>query len=299
MFFANEIGNALFAMDRRLPADRLARWVGSVRKAADFLIANGDVAWYANGNIALGNAETMELAWIATGDARYRTQYDAAITFALSPPADRWPGRGLVLTKAPTRADGADGRGYLTEESAGNVGYDPAYTMLQLDVATRLWLRTREQRELRLVNLLANQLLERVDGAWNLDVSGGTRTPAGTWPFTTPALIVMAGRGARPDLAARAQSQWKRIEQETRAAMVNGQHGAYRYIGTQLAVALEGLGTPLVPTALPLAGPRTAALARATVARQVSRRTRATRQHGRAKQRHRAARRTARASTRR
>jgi type IV secretory pathway TrbD component len=200
MFFANEVGNSLVAMRNRLTeADRL-RWIASMRSAADFLQERGELTWYANGNIALGNAEVMELAWLATSDPKYKTLYDSALSSALNPNQILFPGRGLIITKAGTRSDGSDGAGYLTEEGPGGVGFDPGYGVLQLGIATRMWLARGDPRMLRVLNLLTNQMLKIVDSTWML-AAGGTRTSPGTWAFTSGALAALVARAVAPTSA--------------------------------------------------------------------------------------------------
>jgi hypothetical protein len=238
MFFANEVGNSLVAMRNRLTdADRL-RWIASLRSAADFLVRRGELTWYANGNIALGNAEVMELTWLATSDPTYKTLYDTALSSALTPNQTLFPGRGLIITTAGTCSDGSDGSGYLTEQGAGGVGFDPGYGVLQLGVATRLWLRSGDPRVLRVLNLLTNQMLKIVDSTWMFP-AGGTRTSPGRWAFTSGALAALVGMGGRADLSAKFASQWTRIQQEDRAALAYGTHGFYRSLAIELAPSVE------------------------------------------------------------
>jgi hypothetical protein len=237
-FFANEVGNSLVAMRDRLgDADRL-RWIASIRSAADFLQRRGELTWYANGNIALANAEVMELTWLATADPKYETLYDTALSSALNPDQARFPGRGLIITKAGTRSDGSDGSGYLTEEGAGRVGFDSGYSVVQLGAATRLWLRSRDPRVLRVLNLLTNQMLKIVDSTWMFP-AGGTRTSPGRWAFTSGALAALVAKGGRSDLSTKYTSQWTRIQQEDRAALAWGTHGFYRSLAIELAPSVD------------------------------------------------------------
>lgn len=238
-FFANEIGSALVALRDRLSAADRTRWIASMRAAADYLQARGELTWYTNGNIVMANSEAMYFTYLATGDSRYKNYYDAAVDFALSPPQARWPGRGLIVTKAGTRGDGADGAGYLTEQGAGGLGYDAGYSTLTLAAATRLWLRSQDPRILRVMNLVTNQLLTSVDANWLLDVSGGTRTAPGKWPFTTGALAVLAAKGGRADLAPKLSGQWQRIQKEVAAGRTSGTHGFYRKLAIEFAPLVE------------------------------------------------------------
>jgi len=240
--YVRELGVAYLALQPRLDATRKAAWSASIARAADFLIATGENKWYTNGNIELGELELMYLAARITGQPRFATAYEAQWSFALSPDQVRWPGFGLRITRAPARADGADGAGYLGEASGpGAPGFDAEYTGVQLDIATRLWALTRDPRALRLMNLEVNQLLPRVNTTtWQLDTSNGTRhvEASRSVPFLTQALAVLAGSG-RPELASSAASQWTKTESTYR--------GTYRYTSVTF---YKGLGAQLSSTLL-------------------------------------------------
>ncbi|MCW2995063.1 MAG: hypothetical protein JWQ18_2558, partial [Conexibacter sp.] len=240
--YTRELGVAYLALEPRLDPARKAAWSAAIGRAADFLIATGETKWYTNGNIELGELELMYLAARITGQARFANAYAAQWSFALSPDQVRWPGFGLQITRVPTRPDGGDGAGYLSESSGpGAPGFDAEYVGVQLDVATRLWALTRDPRALRLMNLEVNQLLPRVNTTtWQLDTSNGTRhtEAARTVPFLTQALAVLAGSG-RPDLASAAASQWTKTESTYR--------GTYRYTSVTF---YKGLGSQLSSTLL-------------------------------------------------
>ena len=157
MMFASELGRSYLALGRALTQSTRANWRRAMRGAADYLIRNGNLAWYTNGNVVLGNAEVMALTYRVTGEARYHRAYLKAFTFAIAPPQARWAGHGLHLTRTPTRTDGADGAGYLTEAGSHGSppGFDPEYTALQLDIASRIYLLTRDTRSLRLADELS------------------------------------------------------------------------------------------------------------------------------------------------
>lgn len=215
MFFGVEEGNTYLELSSVLDRTRRARWQKSLTAAANYLIHNGNLTWYTNGNITLGNAELFYLVWRATGNRRFLSAYDQAWTFALHPPQSQSPGRGLVLVKAPKRPDGSDGAGYLTETGAGGTGFDPEYTELQLDVASRLYLLSGDPRAKWLANLLVNVLLPRMNRSnWTLDTSGGTRHgETGRWvPVITSAFAVLGLRGGRSDLMAYVLPQLSGIE---------------------------------------------------------------------------------------
>ena len=101
MFFGDEEANTYLELLPVLDPVRAARWRALIAAAASFLIRNGNVTWYTNGNINLGNTEFFYLAWRATGNVQFRTAYDQAWTFMLSPPQAEWPGRGLIVVKTP------------------------------------------------------------------------------------------------------------------------------------------------------------------------------------------------------
>lgn len=202
MFFGVEEGNAYLTLLPVLDPARRARWAASIAAAAAFLVHNGNLTWYTNGNINLGNTELFYLAWRATGSPYYQALYEQAWNFTLYPPQSQWPGRGLVLVRTPTRSDWSDGAGYLTETGAGGTGFDAEYTSLQLDEAARLYLLSGDPRALRLANVLVNMLLPRVEPDFWLNTSGGTRhtEPDRQVPLLSSAFAVLALDGGRADL---------------------------------------------------------------------------------------------------
>ena len=141
----------------------------------------------------------------------------------------------------PTRADGTDGAGYLGESSGGAPGFDPEYTVLQADVATRLFWVTEDPRALRLMNLFMNQLLPRIDTTtWNLDASKGSRHPEANRSvgFDSPVLAVLAWKGGRSDLAPLVGSQIATIVRNFRGALTYSNPGMYFDFGSELASLL-------------------------------------------------------------
>ncbi|MCW2983837.1 MAG: hypothetical protein JWR63_1407, partial [Conexibacter sp.] len=230
--YARELGVAYLALEPRLDAARKARWQTAIMRAADFLIATGETSWYTNGNIEVGEIELLYLAARITGLPRFAAAYESDWAFALAPPLPRWAGFGLQQSP--------DGSGYLTESGTGAPGFDAEYTGVQLDVLARLWVLSHDPRALRLMNLEVNKLLPRVDAAWQLDTSNGTRhlEAARKVPFLTQALSVLAG-DQRPDLKAPALAQWPSVEQTYR--------GTYRYTSVTF---YKGLGGQLATTLL-------------------------------------------------
>jgi hypothetical protein len=230
--YARELGVAYLALEPRLDAAHKASWQSAIARAADYLIGTGEVSWYTNGNIELGEIELLYLASRITGQPRFAAAYEADWAFTLAPPLPRWTGFGLQQSP--------DGTGYLAEAGTGAPGFDAEYTGVQLDVLTRLWVLSRDPRALRLMNLEVDKLLPRVDAAWQLDTSNGTRhvEAARKVPFLTQALSVLAG-DQRPDLASPALAQWPAVEQTYR--------GTYRYTSVTF---YKGLGGQLATTLL-------------------------------------------------
>ena len=239
-FFGVELGTTYLLVGDRVGAATRARWRASLERAADALIREGDTTWYANGNINILFAELLYDTWRATGRADLHRAFDNALEFTLHPPQRRWPGRGLIITRDPLLASGADGAGYLSEEGPGGVGFDPEYTGMQLDAASRLWLFSRDPRVLRLANLLANELLVRVDSNSDLDTSGGTRHPQPNRraPFLTGGIATLAWAGGRPELGAHLPSQLARARYEYDETRAPKHHNDVRWLSTQLGTLL-------------------------------------------------------------
>jgi hypothetical protein len=204
-FFARMFGDAYLLLQSTLTDSQRQAWATSLTRAADFLITNKDLTHYSNGNVNLGYVQTLYIAWRVSGQARFATAYDAAWSFLLNPDQALWPGFGLRLTRTPTRADGADGAGYLAEKGiAPDPGFDAEYTMVQLSEASDLYAVSRDPRALRLANLLMNVLRPRISPAMLLDTSGGSRHTElnRSIAFTSSAPAVLAWLGGRDDLAA-------------------------------------------------------------------------------------------------
>jgi hypothetical protein len=240
-FFTVEVGVAYLELRGQLDAATSARWASSVKQAVDYMIRNGEPTWYTNGNMNLRLTEDLWLAWQATGDTHYRDLYESEWSFTVAPSQARWQGFGLQITRNPTRADGADGAGYLAESGGGAPGYDPEYTMVQMNIAAQMYALSRDPRFLRLANLEMNQLLPRVDSSWTLDATGGSRHSLKE-PFTTSAMAVLVHSGTRPDLAAMLAGQLGRLELEYRGAMTYTHPNYYKGLDQWLSTVLIDAG---------------------------------------------------------
>jgi hypothetical protein len=215
-FFAVELGNSYFELRDLLDPATAARWANSFRRAVDYIINQGELTWYINGNDNLRQAGLAWMAWKITGNPKYQTDFVNEWNFTLDPPQPRWSGFGLHLTRVPTRSDGADGAGYLAEadqQDGGSPGFDPEYTMTQLDTATQMWVMSHDARWLRLMNLFFNQLRPRINSSFILDATGGSRHSL-LIPFYSGGLAVLYHSGDRPDLAGLIPSDLASLESQ-------------------------------------------------------------------------------------
>jgi len=158
--------------------------------------------------------ETDTLYW-ATGNPAYETDYQQGLSFAVSPPQNRWPGFGLIYSKVPSLPNGSDGAAYFAESGGGAPGFDADYTQMQLDQLTRLYLVTRSPQVLRLVNLVVNQLWPLVNTTnFEFNTSGGTRhAQANRYiPFTSPGPALSASAGGQTYLMPFLQRETAEVE---------------------------------------------------------------------------------------
>lgn len=230
MFFTDELGLAKIQLKASLGRSRSRSWTNAVAGGADFLVRNGNLSWYTNGNIVVGNALSMALAYRLTGQVKYAQDYQTALSFAVRPAQERWPGYGFVVTKTPMRTDGSDGAGYFTETGPNGPGFDADYSQLQLDQLARIYLVNGDPVVLRLMNMVFNQLMSRVNtSTWALDTSGGTRHPQANRlvTFDTAALYVLAAVGGRTDLTSYVAGQLNAIDGEFRNPAYVGDRAAY------------------------------------------------------------------------
>jgi hypothetical protein len=213
-FFAVELGLTYLELKPYLDPSTRARWEKSIQRVADWLLSSGQMTFYVNGNVNLRQTEVMWLAWAATGEQRFKTAYEREWHFTIKPPAPRWSAFGLRISRRPLRADGADGAGYLTESTTGtHPGYDPSYTMAQLDTATELYVLTRDRRYLRLMNLFFNQDYPKINSQFVLDARSGSRKND-MIPFLSPGPAVLVSSGHRPGLSSFWQGQVSEMQRD-------------------------------------------------------------------------------------
>jgi hypothetical protein len=199
-FFAVQLGITYFELKDYLSAPTRALWVNAISRSANWLISSGNLTYYINGNVNLRQSEVLWLAWAITGQHKYYMAYQQESQFTFTPTLPRWSGYGLRLVTAPTAPLGANGAGYLTESDPGPSGFDPSYTLTQLDTAASLYVLTRNQRYIWLMNVLFNQLRPLVNAGYILNAHGGTRKND-IVAFLTAAPFVLVMSGDRPDLS--------------------------------------------------------------------------------------------------
>lgn len=176
-FYGVQLGMTDFLLRPYLDAATRQRWANALSSATMFLVNDGSTVWYANGNINLAYTELAWSAWNATGSQALKQIFNDSWNFTISPSSAKWPGFGLIITKAPTFADGSNGSGYLAESNGTDApGWDPCYSMTQLDVLAPLYVMSHDSRVLRVMNLEFNQERTRVNpNTWVLNCADGTR----------------------------------------------------------------------------------------------------------------------------
>lgn len=200
-FFAVDLGVAALELQNILPTATATAWANSLAAAANYLITSGAMTWYINGNVNLRQTEVMWLAYAVTHQTTFLTEYNTEYTFTINPPQTSWPGYGLHITTTPTNPDGAGGAGYLAESNGTDApGFDPNYTMAQLDTEADLYVLTHNTQYLYLMNLEYDQLAPLINPTtWILNATGGSRDSF-MEQFDSPALDILATSGERPDL---------------------------------------------------------------------------------------------------
>jgi hypothetical protein len=239
IFFGVELGEAYLVLDRTLPAATRTLWAGTLEGAANYLVSRKILSYYINGNINLQATELLYDAWQATGSPKLHADYEASWAFTLHP-GPAWRRYGLVVTKSASSSTGSNGSGYLSESSGDNPGFDPDYSLLQADEATRLYLLSYDPRALRLMGLLTNQLLPRVTPGFLLNTSGGSRHPEADRyiPFTDAGLPVLGWLSGQRRLAAMVPGQFAELRQDLCQNLAYPYINLYREMGNELSLVL-------------------------------------------------------------
>jgi hypothetical protein len=219
VFWYIEFANTYLLLKDTLSPETRQRWLDTMAREVTALEKSGDLpnpalangvnppswkatdGWYTNGNVDLCHAAWIYLVWQATGDQKYKDLFETCWRHTLLPSQLRWKGYGLYFLKAPTKADGSDGSGYITE-AQGAPGFDKEYGMLQFSILGRLYLHSRDPRVLRVTNVLCNGLLPHLNkDTMILNCLYGSRHST-LAPFATSAVPVLAWLGGRDDLTA-------------------------------------------------------------------------------------------------
>jgi hypothetical protein len=249
IFFLQQLGDAYATLKNEMSPATLALWQSSIVAGANYLITSGNTDWYANGNLQLAVTEVMYIAWRASGRTRFLTAYNQSWQFTESPALPRWPGYGLMITTAPDSGSAydADGAGYLTEDGSSGPGFDPGYTMLQLDVASELFVLSHDRRALTLMNILVNQELPLINKTnFVLDARNGSRDSLNEG-FTTTALILLARYG-RTDLHGDIHANVNQIESSYRPSLTYTSRNAYIGLARDFGpLLMDAAGVQVVP----------------------------------------------------
>jgi hypothetical protein len=224
MMFMQDLGTTILLLDGKTDATKMTTWKAALREGADLVAINAD--WYSNGNINLGYTLVTYLAWRILGDAKYdwREVLQDAKTPAPHSGGDPTRPYGLVVETSPSWPLGSDGVAFFTEQKQPGwpVGYDGEYTMVQLDVLTRLALLTGDPDVTLLASQLLNKTLERTNlTTWIVDCANGTRHTATPWDrlLLSPAMHVLKtlGRSIPDDVLL---SHWAAVEAEYRSGPI-------------------------------------------------------------------------------
>jgi hypothetical protein len=122
MFFPVQLAETILYLQPYLSKSTYNSWVKALLVFMnDFYLAEY-FPYYANGNFEL---QYLYLIWMThkiTGDSKWASQYAKQYNWVVDPASVQAPsgrnnalGRGLVITKNPSKADGSNGAGFITE----------------------------------------------------------------------------------------------------------------------------------------------------------------------------------------
>lgn len=260
VFWYGEFANTYLLLKDTLDDATQKRWLATMRGEVSALESTGNLpnpalhntwppwkatdGWYVNGNVDVYHAAWIYYVWKATGDQQYKDLFELCWKHTLSPSPDRWKGYGLYYLKMPTKVDGSDGSGYITEAN-GAPGFDRDYGMFQLSILSRLYVVSRDPRVLRVMNVLCNALLPHLNhSTMILDCLYGSRH-SDFMPFGTSGAPVLAWLGGREDLIPLLSDQVSKAEKQIYLDnMLKNENNPYAYrgygcdLGAELQAAL-------------------------------------------------------------
>jgi hypothetical protein len=241
-FFAVQLGLTYLVLHQQLSERTRMIWKHAMVRMANFLIGSGALDYYINGNVNLRQAEVMWLTWAITRHRAYLNHARSELEFVLHPPTPRWTGYGLRLLHGTSIKDRL-ARGYLTESDGSMSGFDPSYTLTQMDTATQMFVLTRDWEYLELANLEFNELRPLVSRAYILNAHGGTRH-SDIVPFLSATPLVLLASGERPSLRSYWIDQIPVIRQQYLQAQTFANTGFYNGVANWLATALLAVRYP-------------------------------------------------------
>ncbi|GEM_PF-6674792 len=267
IFLYVEMANTFLLLRDTFSAKIAKRWLKAMRKQAEFMMRKGEIpdpskkgwqgtdGWYTNGNVEICEAEWLYMLWLATGDRFYKDLFEVQWKHVHNPDPVQWKGYGFFYLKYPKKEDGSDGKGYITERPSKDdlrnyhdkvdlPGFDYDYSQLQLSIAARLYLKSRDTRVLRVINLIFNAMRPHVDKrTMIMDGTKGSRHST-VMPFITCAPEILAWHGGRTDILSMVGNHFRRALKKpylNNAKLQQGYPGLYRGYGYDLETVLESI----------------------------------------------------------
>jgi hypothetical protein len=249
IFFLQQLGDAYIMLQSQLNSATQTLWANAIESGASYLINSGNLTFYANGNLNLAQTEIMYLAWRVSGAQSFLNAYNQSWQFTESPTSARWAGYGLIITRQPSTSSSfdSDGAGYLTENGGSGPGFDPSYTLLQLDVASELFVLSHDARALDLMNLLANQELPLINKAsFVLNATNGSRHSLSEG-FISTGMIILSRYG-RGDLAPLIAANTAQIDASYGQSLVYANQTGYIGLARDLEpLLMDDAGVQVIP----------------------------------------------------
>lgn len=243
--------------DSVFPTGTWSRWLSICKANCDYMdVSVQDTTYYINGNFNC-NMWTMYLLTSiactnAADKARYEDMFNRSYAFTLNPvlTAPKWAGYGLIIDAAGVQSDWSDYQAHLSE-TPGYVGTNPSatldwdYSTLALDILSRLYVKTRDIRIMRLINAISNIVEPRINTTtWIMDGSGGSRqnNPQAIWTGYYPVTALIGTKASNRALLddTHIKQMW---DQSTVSSMTqNSTNGLYQEgIFQQLDLAIASV----------------------------------------------------------